>query len=88
MGAGALDARNGASAAAHFEQGGTNLHFAHNDADCLLCRAQHLGDASPFSVEVLPQQTPVAAPLISGDARIVTLDWNASRQSRAPPATV
>ncbi len=87
-GAGVLDGREGASAASHLESGGTNLHFAHNEADCFMCRAQHLGDAAPINIEasspVLPQSPEVAARAL----HIVSAEQPLSNASRAPPATV
>lgn len=88
VGASVADGREGASAASHFESGGTNLHFAHNEADCFMCRAQHLGDAAPFTAAPL-NETPAFSPGIAiAAAQFVALRLASSNTSRAPPSSV
>lgn len=86
VGAGVLDGREGASAASHFENGGTELHFAHNEADCFMCRAQHLNNAAPFdpqaSLEVIPVAPQLHVSVVEANAAIAS-----SLRSRAPPVT-
>ena len=88
VGAGVLDAREGASAASHLESGGTNLHFAHNEADCYMCRAQHIGDSAPFSIEPAPSLALHADGIASQPLQIVAAAHYSSNASRAPPAIV
>lgn len=88
VGAGVLDGREGASAASHFENGGTNLHFAHNEADCFMCRAQHLGDAAPFNIEPPRAGLPEATELVAPTVHVVAAVEFFSNTSRAPPTTV
>ena len=88
VGAGVADGRQGASAASHLESGGTNLHFAHNEADCFMCRAQHLGDGTPFSAPAL-NEAPVLSPIIAiAGAQFVARRLLSSNTSRAPPSGV
>jgi hypothetical protein len=87
-GAGVLDAREGASAASHLETGGTNLHFAHNEADCYMCRAQHLGDASPAQAQPLRHDITIVRETIVLAALAVVSPETNSNTSRAPPSIV
>lgn len=86
VGATLLDAQKGVSAASHYEGGGTDLHFAHSEADCVMCRAQHLGDASPFNPEPA-RQLVAAAPNIFVAVLALRASSTSSQHSRAPPIT-
>lgn len=88
VGASVVDSQNGSSAAAHFESGGTDLHYAHNEADCFMCRAQHLGDAAPFNMHSPELPTLSSAAFAVRDEQIVAFSAAGLRNSRAPPATV
>ncbi len=87
-GASVIDSQNGANAAAHFESGGTDLHYAHHEADCFLCRAQHLGDAAPFNVHAHGLPAPSLSSVAPHDQQVVAFSAAGARNSRAPPATV
>ena len=87
-GASVLDAREGASAASHFEAGGTSLHFAHNEADCFMCRAQHLGDATPFQPAPLHTSGEHSTVVASRSEQFVDIGQRSSNSSRAPPSSV
>jgi hypothetical protein len=87
-GASVLDAREGASAASHLEQGGTNLHFAHNEADCFLCRAQHIGDATPFNATPLDAAPSILQPVEAAPKQLAVSALHSSNTSRAPPSRV
>ena len=87
-GAGVLDAREGSSAASHLENSGTNLHFAHNEADCFMCRAQHLGDSAPLDIgaeQILPANAQAS---VAERARAAVSAQTFPQQSRAPPRIV
>ncbi len=88
IGSGVLDARNGANAASHFESSGTNLHFAHNEADCFMCRAQHLGDAAPISASATTAVGSVTGGLVYTVREFFSSARVDLKQSRAPPAIV
>lgn len=87
-GAGVLDAREGVSAASHLEQGGTNLHFAHNEADCFMCRAQHMEDAAPVNPGPECPVTQEAESSGSSATRGFADAVSSPHKSRAPPAIV
>ncbi|MBA3656961.1 MAG: hypothetical protein H0W69_06380 [Gemmatimonadaceae bacterium] len=87
-GASVIDSQNGANAAAHFESGGTDLHYAHNEADCFMCRAQHLGDAAPFNVAAPGLPAPSGSSVAPRDEQVVAFSAAGPGNSRAPPATV
>lgn len=87
-GAGVLDGHKGASAASHLESGGTNLHFAHNEATCFMCRAQHMGDAVPFSIEPPPSVPVMLENDLARSIRIAAAAQHVSNATRAPPAAV
>jgi hypothetical protein len=87
-GAGILDAGKGVSTASHFEDGGTNLHFAHNEADCFLCRAQHLDNAAPFDPAPEHFVSGGGEPGFANAARGFARAASALHQSRAPPQIV
>ena len=87
-GAGVLDAREGASAASHLENSGINLHFAHNEADCFMCRAQHLGDSAQLDIapeQILPANAQAS---VAERARAAVSAQTSPQQSRAPPRIV
>ena len=88
IGAAAVDARNGASAASHLESGGTNLHYAHNEADCFMCRAQHLGDAAPLKFAPVFPEVSASSDAAERVYRAVTLAEKSPQRSRAPPPVV
>jgi hypothetical protein len=75
-----------ANASAHVEQGGTQRHFAHNDATCPLCTAQSM------HARIEPHAPPsLASRLVDGASvervgRPVTRQALAANGSRAPPA--
>ena len=88
VGAGVMDGREGASAASHLETGGTNLHFAHNEADCYMCRAQHLGDAAPFHAVSVRQDVEIVREVIAVQFHAVAAATESTNTSRAPPSVV
>lgn len=87
-GAAILEAGKGVSTASHFEDGGTNLHFAHNEADCFMCRAQHLDNAALFNPAPECFVSEAAEPCISNGAREFADAPSALHLSRAPPEIV
>jgi hypothetical protein len=87
-GAGVLDAREGVSAASHLENSGTNLHFAHNEADCFMCRAQHLGDSAPLDIAPERISPANAQASMAEGARVAVSAPTSPQQSRAPPRIV
>ena len=86
--AGILDAREGASAASHLETRGTNLHFAHNEADCFMCRAQHIGDAAPQNSEPPRYDIEIVRESLALEVQPVVASQAQSNASRAPPSIV
>lgn len=79
------DAR-GLGASAHVEANGTNLHYAHDEADCAACRTLAL-NALPLA-PVAPSLT--ASPLPTAIVALRPLAPRAERvthtQTRAPPS--
>lgn len=54
MGVAPLLERGGTSAVAHVEESGTQLHYAHDEADCVACVAYKLAGSMPVSAAPLP----------------------------------
>ena len=81
-----MEGRFGPDARAHVEQAGTNVHHAHNDADCAACTARDLmAAAEPGSQTVAID----AAATFNHSTSPLFRTWHlASRatQPRAPPA--
>lgn len=81
-----MEGRFGPDARAHTEAAGTNLHHAHNDADCVACTARALmAAAEPAEKGVVFAHLDVVSPvaltnLASGQSK------SRATQSRAPPA--
>lgn len=88
VGAGVLDAQKGASAASHFEAGGTNLHYAHSEATCYICRAQHSGDAVTSNAPVASELSPGSVAIAARELDMPAIAPPSARHSRAPPANV
>ena len=81
-----MEGRFGPDARAHVEEAGTNIHHAHNDADCAACTARDLmAAAEPGSRSVDVTRVSVLRPVQLSDGAIGSARTH-QPQSRAPPA--
>ena len=83
-----LEGRFGPDARAHTEAAGTNLHHAHNDADCAACTARGLmAGAEPGVKGLVAIRSSVQAPL-SLTHRSSGHSPGRTIQPRAPPTAI
>jgi hypothetical protein len=75
-----------ASASAHVEQGGTQWHYAHNEATCPVCTAQSMHARIEASVPPAAVLIRRAAALVARVDRPVVGRTLTANGSRAPPA--
>lgn len=81
-----MEGRFGPDARAHVEESGTNVHHAHNDADCAACTARDLmAGAQPGDKGVLFAPSSVLSPVALSN-RGSGQSQSRSTQPRAPPA--
>jgi hypothetical protein len=57
-----VEGRFGPDARAHVERDGTNIHHAHNDADCTACTVRHLLDSKAIFHDISAATTRSRAP--------------------------
>src|SRR6187551_2746284 len=63
-----MEGRFGPDARAHAEEAGTNVHHAHNDADCVACTARDLmAAAEPGAKSSLVAGTTVLSPVAASN---------------------
>lgn len=81
-----MEGRFGPDARAHAEEAGTNIHHAHNDADCAACTARDLMAAAEPGVKsvVLVRLTVLAPAAVSDQSSGIS--QSRTTQPRAPPA--
>lgn len=81
-----MEGRFGPDSRAHAEQDGTNVHHAHNHADCAACTARDLmGTGEPGPRSTLPGSS--AGPgAIASAKRTAESSQTLQTQSRSPPA--
>ena len=83
-----MEGRFGPDARAHVEQAGTNVHHAHNDADCAACTARGLmAGAEPGVKGVIEARASAldpATPTRSSKGQ----SQSRTTQPRAPPAAI
>lgn len=60
MGFAPLLEKESASATAHVETSGTQLHYAHDESGCIACVAHRMAGGAPPSRPLLPAQEPVS----------------------------
>lgn len=83
-----LEGRFGPDARAHTEAAGTNIHHAHNDADCAACTARDLmAAAEPAAKGVIFASSTALSPVTLTN-RAHGQSQSRTTQPRAPPAVV
>lgn len=83
-----MEGRFGPDARAHAEQAGTNIHHAHNEADCAACTARDLmAAAEPAAKSVLFAHSDVASPVALTN-RAIGQTQSRTTQPRAPPTAL
>lgn len=81
-----IEGRFGPDARAHAEQAGTNIHHAHNDADCAACAARYLmAAAEPGSRTAVIANSSNVGAIVSAE-RSGEFSQASQTQSRAPPS--
>lgn len=81
-----MEGRFGPDARAHAEEAGTNIHHAHNDADCAACTARDImAAAEPADKSVLFAHSDVLSPVALSN-RANGQSQSRASQPRAPPA--
>jgi len=80
-----VEAREGASTAAHVEFGGTSTHYAHNDATCAVCQGRLLQGLAPRPAAQTPTGTLSAMPLTEASDRFRSPELLSRHNPRAPP---
>jgi hypothetical protein len=81
-----MEGRFGPDARAHVEQAGTNLHHAHNDADCAACTARGLMAAAEPGSSASIIASSVSLGAIVSVERSDESSQTRQTQPRAPPA--
>jgi hypothetical protein len=83
-----MEGRFGPDARAHAEEAGTNIHHAHNEADCAACTARDLmAAAEPGAKGFLVAHLDVLSP-VALDNRADGQSQSRSTRPRAPPAPI
>ncbi|MEP6509506.1 MAG: hypothetical protein ABJC63_14875, partial [Gemmatimonadales bacterium] len=81
-----LEGRFGPDARAHAEEAGTNIHHAHNDADCAACTARDLMASAEPGSTTSTTATSVAVGTFASTERSDEFSRTSQTQSRAPPS--
>ena len=80
------DANEGRSAPAHVEAYGTTIHYAHDEANCVLCVARQLIGRTELQVQLpIPAEHPTGI-IASVELPSISLDRYSVASPRAPPA--
>jgi hypothetical protein len=81
----ALDSRRGSDARPHIEQTGIRLHYAHDEAACPTCVAQHLMARPEPSARPVTLGDPAIPPATDRAPRVVAAEHATANPPRAPP---
>lgn len=83
-----MEGRFGPDARAHVEEAGTNIHHAHNDADCAACTARALMASSEVSSGSVSFTRIVILRPVAVAERTGGSSQTHETQPRAPPALI
>jgi hypothetical protein len=82
------EAREGVSAAAHVETGGTATHYAHNDATCVVCKARSLHGLTARVPDASIAGRVGTNTVVGSPEPYVAAEFLSTGSPRAPPSSI
>jgi len=85
LGTAPLFERGGASPLSHMESGGTKLHNAHDEANCIACTAHRILAGAELGSRALLAEGRWEVLVVPPAAQRASSNQDVTRRSRAPP---